>query len=114
MPAMSDIATPSGRPSLPLSSQLGSLGKLSCGSSRWGSSPALFPSTGKDVGSSAWKSAASYFNGRDAGERLPLLADLEAGPFGSLTSRFTGEHRVGPTMAAQSPRAKRRRRLPLP
>ena len=84
--AMSEVASSAPRAGVPLSAQLG---KLSCGT-RQPTTPSLFAGSGKDVGSAAWKSASSFFN-RKAEERLPLLADLEAGSFASLTSRFSGE-----------------------
>jgi len=86
--AMSEVASSAPRAGVPLSAQLG---KLSCGT-RQPTTPSLFAGSGKDVGSAAWKSASSFFN-RKAEERLPLLADLEAGSFASLTSRFSGANR---------------------
>lgn len=85
----SDLGAPSSsRPSAPLTAQLG---KLSCGSQRW-TAPSIFAAAGKDARSGAWNSASSFFN-RRAEERLPLLADLEAGSFGyygSFRARLVG------------------------
>mmetsp|Transcript_4573 Transcript_4573/g.14994 ORF Transcript_4573/g.14994 Transcript_4573/m.14994 type:complete len:246 (+) Transcript_4573:50-787(+) len=88
----SDLGAPSSsRPSAPLTAQLG---KLSCGSQRW-TAPSIFAAAGKDARSGASKSASSFFN-RRAEERLPLLADLEAGSFGyygSFRARLVGTSR---------------------
>ena len=83
----------------PLGAQIG---KLSCGTQRWMSTPssasaswASASSAATSAGADAWKQASSFFV-RKSDERLPLLADLEAGSLGSVAMRVMGRGGTGP------------------